>query len=101
MALGTTTTTTRVAVLGGVLLFFAFVLNVSGNLVFSVNHKFKGRDKQVSLSALKEHDARRHGRLLAADAAVDLQLGGSGHPSEAGYVFFCFWSLSCCCCCFA
>lgn len=87
MALGTTTTTTRVAVLGGILLFFALVLNVSGNLVFSVNHKFKGRDKQVSLSALKEHDARRHGRLLAADAAVDLQLGGSGHPSEAGLYF--------------
>lgn len=80
--------------LSGILLFFTLVLNVSGNLLFSVNHKFKGRDEQVSLSALKEHDARRHGRLLAADAAVDLQLGGNGHPSEAGYVFFCFWSLS-------
>lgn len=45
------------------------------------NHKFKGHDKQVSSSALKEHDAQRHGRLLAADTAVDFQLDGNGHPS--------------------
>lgn len=68
---------------------------VSGNAVFRVQHKFKGREK--SLEALRAHDTRRHGRLLSA---VDLPLGGNGHPSEAGSVFlslivrcFCFNSF--------
>ncbi|KAM1039232.1 hypothetical protein ACFX13_034530 [Malus domestica] len=79
------TARTRVALLGGFLVFFASAVNVSGNMVFPVNHKFKGPGKQVSLGAWKEHDARRHRRLLAgADSAIDLQLGGNGHPSEAG-----------------
>ncbi|TQD94162.1 hypothetical protein C1H46_020210 [Malus baccata] len=79
------TARTIVALLGGFLVFFASAVNVSGNMVFPVNHKFKGPGKQVSLGAWKEHDARRHRRLLAgADSAVDLQLGGNGHPSEAG-----------------
>lgn len=55
---------------------------VSGNAVFRVQHKFKGRGK--SLDALRAHDTRRHGRILSA---VDLPLGGNGHPSEAGSVF--------------
>ena len=54
---------------------------VSGNAVFRVQHKFKGREK--SLQALRAHDTHRHGRILSA---VDLPLGGNGHPSEAGSV---------------
>ena len=81
------TARTRVALLGGLLVFLASAVNVSGNMVFPVNHKFKGPGKHVSLGAWKEHDARRHRRLLAgADSAIDLQLGGNGHPSEAGCV---------------
>ncbi|KAJ9703299.1 hypothetical protein PVL29_004908 [Vitis rotundifolia] len=55
---------------------------VSGNAVFRVQHKFKGRGK--SLDALRAHDTRRRGRILSA---VDLSLGGNGHPSEAGLYF--------------
>ncbi|KAF5745877.1 putative Aspartic proteinase Asp1 precursor [Tripterygium wilfordii] len=54
----------------------------ASNVVFKVQNKFAGRER--SLSALKAHDCRRHGRLLSA---ADLQLGGSGHPAEAGLYF--------------
>ncbi|KAK4763828.1 hypothetical protein SAY87_013266 [Trapa incisa] len=53
----------------------------SGNLAFQVHSKFKGR--QRSLSAMREHDSRRHGRLLSAD----LPLGGNGSPSAIGLYF--------------
>ncbi|KAI3439398.1 Peptidase A1 domain-containing protein [Psidium guajava] len=56
---------------------------VCGNVVFKVHNKFKGREDR-SLTAMRAHDARRHGRLLSA---VDLQLGGNGHPSETGLYF--------------
>jgi hypothetical protein len=62
---------------------FVGVENVSGNMVFPVHHKFKGKER--SLSALKAHDARRHGRFLFD---VDLELGGNGQPSETGSVSF-------------
>ncbi|KAK9265556.1 hypothetical protein L1049_021562 [Liquidambar formosana] len=55
---------------------------VSANVVFKVQHKFAGRER--SLSALKAHDDRRHGRLLSA---LRLPLGGNGHPSETGLYF--------------
>uniref|UniRef100_A0A2N9GB63 Peptidase A1 domain-containing protein n=1 Tax=Fagus sylvatica TaxID=28930 RepID=A0A2N9GB63_FAGSY len=61
---------------------FVGVENVSGNMVFPVHHKFKGKER--SLSALKAHDARRHGRFLFD---VDLELGGNGQPSETGLYF--------------
>jgi len=61
---------------------FLAVNVVTGNLVFPVQHKFKGRER--SLSALKAHDVRRHSRILYD---VDLKLGGNGAPSETGLYF--------------
>lgn len=63
----------------GLLLLMSFSLPGSCNLVFEVQHKFKGREK--SLNELRAHDVRRHGRLLSV---VDLELGGNGHPAETG-----------------
>lgn len=66
------------------LLLLSFCFPGSCNLVFEVQHKFKGRER--SLSALKAHDVRRHGsRLLSV---IDLQLGGNGHPAETGLAIF-------------
>ncbi|XP_068338278.1 aspartic proteinase 36-like [Pyrus communis] len=77
----------RAAVLGCFLILSTLFSDASANLVFSVSHKFKGRDGR-SLSELKAHDSRRHGRILTGSAsAVDLQLGGNGHPSETGLYF--------------
>lgn len=76
-------------------LFLLFVLgdsllvNVSGNIVFPVQHKFKGRER--NLSALKAHDVRRHGRFLFD---IDLELGGNGQPSETGLVFLFLYHFS-------
>lgn len=68
-----------------VVIVSALVVNVSGNLVFPVSHKFNGR-QGASLSELKSHDDRRHARFLGATQnAVDVVLGGNGHPSENGY----------------
>ncbi|KAM5585696.1 hypothetical protein ABKV19_004882 [Rosa sericea] len=61
-----------------VVLVSTLVVNVSGNLVFPVSHKFNGREG-ASLSELKAHDHRRHARFLGATQnAVDMFLGGSG-----------------------
>lgn len=54
---------------------------VEGNLVFNVRRKFGGRESLLSSS--RAHDVRRHGRILSA---VDLPLGGNGHPSGTGLV---------------
>ncbi|PRQ26176.1 putative nepenthesin [Rosa chinensis] len=77
------------SVLFGFLLLVSLILHVSGNLVFPVSHKFQGRRGQWSLSELKAHDIRRHGRnlLSVSSSAVDLELGGNGHPSETGLYF--------------
>ncbi|XP_057960941.1 aspartic proteinase 36 [Malania oleifera] len=67
------------------LLGLCVVLSVSAasaNVVFNVRHKFAGR--QRSLVELRAHDHRRHGRSLSA---VDLSIGGNGHPSETGLYF--------------
>uniref|UniRef100_A0A803PTF1 Peptidase A1 domain-containing protein n=1 Tax=Cannabis sativa TaxID=3483 RepID=A0A803PTF1_CANSA len=72
---------TRLALLG-LLSFLALFLSVNGNFVFSVQNKFKGKER--SMSALKDHDVRRHRRILSA---VDLELGGNGLPSETGLYF--------------
>ncbi|XP_009619853.1 aspartic proteinase 36-like isoform X1 [Nicotiana tomentosiformis] len=53
------------------------------NVVFNVKHKFGGRGRSV-LKDLKDHDARRHGRMLAA---ADFQLGGNGSPTGAALYF--------------
>ncbi|KAJ7978274.1 Aspartic proteinase-like protein 2 [Quillaja saponaria] len=72
--------------LRGLLIIVMLILEISGfvygNLVLPVHHKFKGQHK--SLSALKAHDIHRRGRILSA---VDLNLGGNGHPSETGLYF--------------
>lgn len=58
---------------------------VNGNVVFRVEHKFKGRRAgSMNLSKFRAHDARRHGRTLAA---VDVPLGGDGNPSDTGLYF--------------
>lgn len=64
------------------LLLLSFCLPVFCNLVFEVQHKFKGRER--SLNVLKSHDVRRHGRLLSV---IDLELGGNGHPAETGLYY--------------
>lgn len=73
---------------------------VMGNLVFEVHHKYGGRrEGAAALGALRAHDSRRHGRMLAA---IDFQLGGDGSPTSAAYVsfdllFFSFSFHSCVC----
>ncbi|PRQ53302.1 putative nepenthesin [Rosa chinensis] len=71
------------------LLLVSLILHVSGNLVFLASHKFQGRRRQWSLRKLKAHDASRHGRnlLSVSSSAVDLELGGNGHPSETDLYF--------------
>ncbi|KAJ4721550.1 Aspartic proteinase-like protein 2 [Melia azedarach] len=56
---------------------------VMGNLVFQVKNKFKAAGRERTLAALKEHDTRRHGRMLA----MDFPIGGNGHPSSTGLYF--------------
>lgn len=80
----------RLALLGGALVLTLFSA-VSANYVFPVEHKFKGKPR--SLSALRAHDVRRHGRFLSV---VDLQLGGSGLPSETGFVSYLFFNFCFC-----
>lgn len=73
----------RVLMVLGVCIWQSFELSmVSGNTFFKVQHKFKGGNR--TLKELREHDARRHGRMLDA---VDLPLGGNGQPSDAGLYF--------------
>ena len=62
-------------------LVISFFSSGDCNLVLKVQHKFKGRER--SLEAFKAHDIQRRGRFLSA---IDLQLGGNGHPSESGLV---------------
>ncbi|KAI4350173.1 hypothetical protein L6164_010682 [Bauhinia variegata] len=64
------------------LLVFEFSSLAYGNLVFPVEHKFKGR--QRTLSAMKAHDDRRRARILSA---LDLSLGGNGRPSKTGLYY--------------
>ncbi|GER28832.1 eukaryotic aspartyl protease family protein [Striga asiatica] len=56
---------------------------VTGNIVFRVNHKYGGRSNKA-LGELRAHDARRHGRMLAA---LDFPLGGDGSPTGAALYF--------------
>jgi hypothetical protein len=54
--------------------------------IFRVRRKLPagvGGDTGANISALRAHDGRRHGRLLAA---ADLPLGGLGLPTDTGYV---------------
>ncbi|XP_050363398.1 aspartic proteinase 36-like [Argentina anserina] len=80
---------TSKSVLSGFLILLSLILHVSGNFVFPVSHKFQGLRGRWSLTDLKAHDARRHGRnlLTVSSSAVDLELGGNGHPSETGLYF--------------
>ncbi|PUZ46604.1 hypothetical protein GQ55_7G094000 [Panicum hallii var. hallii] len=53
--------------------------------VFQVRRKFPaGGDAGGNITALRAHDGRRHGRLLAA---ADLKLGGLGLPTDTGLYF--------------
>ncbi|KAL7148786.1 hypothetical protein ABFS83_06G202900 [Erythranthe nasuta] len=62
-----------------------FMSVVKGNVVFQVHHKYGGRgNKNWALGVMKEHDSRRHGRMLAA---VDFQLGGDGSPTNAALYY--------------
>ncbi|KAJ4721559.1 Aspartic proteinase-like protein 2 [Melia azedarach] len=56
---------------------------VTGNLVFQVENKFKAAGRERTLNALKEHDTRRHGRMLA----MDFPMGGNGLPTKTGLYF--------------
>ncbi|XP_019431218.1 PREDICTED: aspartic proteinase-like protein 2 [Lupinus angustifolius] len=59
-----------------------FCLGSNANLVLPVERKFVG--PHISLSQIKAHDARRHGRFLAT---VDIELGGNGLPSKTGLYY--------------
>ncbi|XP_048323928.2 aspartic proteinase 36 [Ziziphus jujuba] len=72
---------TRLAFLGGILVLALFS-TVSGNFLFPVQHKFKGRGR--SLRTLKDHDMRRHARTLSS---VDVQLGGNSMLTDVGLYF--------------
>lgn len=65
-----------------------FVVEGDNNVVFEVEHKFKGRrhgsgGRGSFLTSLKAHDSHRHGRMLAA---LDMPLGGNGSPTDAALV---------------
>ncbi|KAK9082770.1 hypothetical protein Scep_029241 [Stephania cephalantha] len=62
--------------------FFNPCSHVGANGVLKVQHRFVGRER--TLGNLKEHDGRRHRRILGA---VDIPLGGNGHPAETGLYF--------------
>lgn len=70
----------------------AIATKVHTDWVLSVRNKFAGQKQ--SLDALKEHDSRRHLRMLAG---IDLPLGGDGRPNSAGFVpfllFFYYYTL--------
>lgn len=87
-------------------LLFLFLVQlmsvVKGNVVFEVHHKYGGRGKgKAGLGALREHDSRRHRRMLAA---IDFPLGGDGSPTNAAYVtldnYFDLYMSLCCLCSF-
>ncbi|XP_078432490.1 aspartic proteinase 36-like [Wolffia australiana] len=67
---------------------FVFALICSGaaiagaNVVIQVRRRFASRDRLPG--ELRAHDARRHGRKLAA---VNLPIGGIGLPSDAGLYY--------------
>ena len=66
----------------GLCLWQLFVVSmVSGNAIFEVEHKFKGGKR--TLKELRDHDLRRHGRLLAS---IELPLGGDSSPTGTGFV---------------
>ena len=65
-----------------------FDVEGNNNVVFEVEHKFKGRRNENGgrgsfLTSLKAHDSHRHGRMLAA---LDMPLGGNGSPTDAALV---------------
>ncbi|KAF6162297.1 hypothetical protein GIB67_008426 [Kingdonia uniflora] len=64
------------------IILLCFISVVSATGMFSVHHKFAGRNR--SLSDLQLHDSRRRGRVLAS---VDIPLGGNGHPSDTGLYY--------------
>ncbi|KAK6136356.1 hypothetical protein DH2020_029927 [Rehmannia glutinosa] len=67
------------------LLLIQLICAVNGNVVFEVHHKYGGRSKgKALLGALRAHDSRRHGRMLAA---IDFQLGGDGSPTNAALYY--------------
>uniref|UniRef100_A0A7C8ZFG4 Peptidase A1 domain-containing protein n=1 Tax=Opuntia streptacantha TaxID=393608 RepID=A0A7C8ZFG4_OPUST len=72
----------RAVLMLGLCIWQNFVISmVSGNAHFRVEHKFRGKR---TLKELRDHDARRHGRMLGA---VDVPLGGNWQPSDAGLYF--------------
>ncbi|KAL0317575.1 UNVERIFIED_CONTAM: Aspartic proteinase-like protein 2 [Sesamum angustifolium] len=75
----------RKSCLLAVLLLLQLICDVDGNVMFEVHHKYGGRAKgKATLEALKAHDSRRHGRMLAA---IDFQLGGDGSPTDAALYY--------------
>ncbi|KAL0302895.1 UNVERIFIED_CONTAM: Aspartic proteinase-like protein 2 [Sesamum radiatum] len=61
------------------------ICDVDGNVMFQVHHKYGGRGKgKATLEALRAHDSRRRGRMLAA---IDFQLGGDGSPTDAALYY--------------
>ncbi|XP_042491782.1 aspartic proteinase 36-like isoform X1 [Macadamia integrifolia] len=73
----------RRSIFGFAVLVVFVVCHVSANVVLNVVNKFDGR-QQGSLSAMKEHDSRRHRRMLYN---IDLPLGGNGLADSTGLYF--------------
>ncbi|XP_060212458.1 aspartic proteinase 36-like [Lycium barbarum] len=66
------------------LLVLMIVVDVNGeNLVFKVKHKYGGSKGSI-LNDLKEHDSRRHDRMLTV---IDFKLGGNGLPTDAALYY--------------
>ncbi|XP_021313607.1 aspartic proteinase-like protein 2 isoform X2 [Sorghum bicolor] len=69
------------------LLLLLLAAGAAATGVFQVRRKFPagvGGGASANISALRVHDGRRHGRLLAA---ADLPLGGLGLPTDTGLYF--------------
>ncbi|XP_043720644.1 aspartic proteinase 36-like isoform X1 [Telopea speciosissima] len=72
----------RRSIFGLSILIFFVVSHVAANMLLNVQHKFAGQQK--SLSAKKEHDSRRHRRMLYN---IDLSLGGNGRADSTGLYY--------------
>lgn len=71
--------------LGLLLLLSLFINSSLGNYELNVEHKFGVRgSERTTLSALRAHDERRHGRRLSA---IDIPLGGDGLPTGTGLYY--------------
>ncbi|KAL0405507.1 UNVERIFIED_CONTAM: hypothetical protein Slati_3864600 [Sesamum latifolium] len=67
------------ACLLAILLLLQLIYEVDGIVMFEVHHRYGGRGKEeATLKALRAHDLRAHGRMLAD---IDFQAAGDVIPN--------------------